>query len=200
MKPYSESCDQNRDPIFEVLAPLVRDRSTLLEIGSGTGQHAVYFGAKLPHLTWQTSDRSENHPGIQQWLDEAGLPNVLPPLELDTRSEWPDIKVDAVFSANTTHIMHWNDVIGLFQGVGRVLAPQGIFILYGPFNYDGQYTSDSNRRFDQWLKQRDSLSGIRDFEALNQLANEASMTLVSDHAMPANNRILCWKCVAGKSC
>ena len=200
MRPYSESCDQNRDPIFEILAPLVQDRSRLLEIGSGTGQHAVYFGSKLPHLIWQTSDRSENHPGIRRWLDEAGLPNVLPPLVLDTRGEWPDIEADAVFSANTTHIMHWDDVVGLFRGVSRILSPGGIFILYGPFNYDGQYTSDSNRRFDEWLKQRDPLSGIRDFEALDKLANETSMALAADHAMPANNRILCWKCRADKSC
>ena len=127
------------------------------------------------------------------WLHEAGLPNTQEPFELDvTHSPWPELNIDAVYSANTCHIMHWQDVEALFAGVAQLLPSQGKFILYGPFNYKGEYTSASNARFDQWLKQRDPLSGIRDFEALNTLAAKSGMMLQQDYAMPANNRILYW--------
>ncbi|MGD2116740.1 MAG: DUF938 domain-containing protein [Chromatiales bacterium] len=194
MKPFAESCEQNREPIFNVIRPLLADRRAVLEIGSGTGQHAVYFAEKLPHLVWHTSDRAENHAGIHMWLDEAQLDNTRAPLQLDTRvSQWPQLDVDAVFSANTVHIMHWPDVEALFAGVGRLLPGDGLFMLYGPFNYHGEYTSDSNARFDDWLKQRDPLSGVRDVDDLNELAASAGMQLHEDFAMPANNRILCWR-------
>ncbi len=194
MKPYAESCDQNREPILEVLAPTLASHHHLLEIGSGTGQHAVWFGRKLPHLTWQTSDLPEQHDGIRMWLAEAALPNVLPPLALDTRDHpWPEIEADCVFSANTAHIMDDEGVAGMFRGVGELLPSGGLFLLYGPFNYGGCYTSDSNARFDQWLRQRDPASGIKDFETLDRLARAAGMVLVVDHAMPTNNRTLCWR-------
>lgn len=194
MKPYAESCDQNRDPILDVLCPLLGSCSAVLEIGSGTGQHAVYFAAKLPHLRWIPSDCEENLPGIALWRQEADLPNVHAPLELDVAQEnWPEVDVQAIFSANTAHIMGWKQVQALFHGVGETLPEGGLFLLYGPFNYDGSYTSDSNRRFDAWLKARDPLSGVRDFEALDQLAVQAGMQLQDDIAMPANNRILCWR-------
>ena len=194
MKPYSESCDQNRGPILRVIAPLLVDRQVVLEIGSGTGQHAVFFARQMPHLVWHTSDRVENHPGIRSWLDEADLPNLPPPLALDVvRDPWPVLGVDAVFSANTAHIMGWPAVQAMFRGVGDLLPADGLFLLYGPFNYGGAYTSDSNARFDQWLKGRDPESGIRDFEALERLAREAGMRLHDDYPMPANNRILCWR-------
>lgn len=193
-KPYAESCDQNREPILSVIKPLFETCQSVLEVGSGTGQHAIYFAEKMPHLTWFTSDREENHSGIRMWLEEAGLKNTKAPLALDTQhDQWPDIKVDAVFSANTTHIMHWPDVEAFFAGVGEVLNAGGLFALYGPFNYNKSYTSDSNERFDGWLKDRDPLSGIRDFEALDKLAAEAGMTLKNDFEMPENNRILCWQ-------
>jgi SAM-dependent methyltransferase len=193
-KPYSESCDQNREPILKIIGPLFADRTAVLEVGSGTGQHAVYFGGEMPHLTWHTSDREENHPGIRLWLEEAGLPNVRSPLPLDVaRDEWPEVAVDAVFSANTAHIMHWDEVEAFFAGVGRLLPPGGRFALYGPFNYDYHYTSESNERFDAWLKGRDPLSGIRDAGDLDALAHTAGMELVHDFAMPANNRTLCWE-------
>lgn len=194
MKPYSEACERNRDPIFAVLEPLLVARRALLEIGSGTGQHAVYFAARLPHLIWHTSDREENHPGIQLWLDEAKLVNVRPPLTLDvTQAAWPALAVDAVYSANTAHIMHWPEVEAMFAGVGVLLAGGGVFAQYGPFNYRGSYTSESNARFDERLKALDPLSGIRDFEALARLAAAAGMRLREDVAMPANNRILIWE-------
>ncbi len=193
-KPYSESCDQNRDPILAVLRPLFVKCRDILEIGSGTGQHAVYFANKMSYLNWHTSDTQENHHGIQQWLNDAALPNTRPPFELDVSdSEWPRIKFDAVFSANTAHIMHWPMVEDFFTGVGHMLKTEGLFVLYGPFNYNGRFTSESNAHFDLWLKGRDPQSGVRNFEDLNQLANNVGMQLKKDYEMPANNRILCWQ-------
>lgn len=194
MKPYAESCDQNREPILEVIRPLLECSRHLLEIGSGTGQHAVYFSAHLPHLAWQTSDVSENLPGIHAWLDDEGPANALRPLALDVRlGPWPEQHYDAVFSANTVHIMAWDAVEALFAGAGPLLLPQGLFILYGPFNYGGRYTSESNARFDQWLKARDPKSGIRNFEDLDALARKAGMVLHADIEMPVNNRTLVWR-------
>ncbi|MDO8891684.1 MAG: DUF938 domain-containing protein [Sulfurimicrobium sp.] len=195
MKPYAESCEQNRDPILSVLREVFADRSRVLEIASGTGQHAVYFGSELPHLTWQTSELPGNHAGIQAWLDEARLPNVLPPLEIDLHEDaWPiATTVDAVFNANTVHIVSWPAVERMFAGIGRVLAPGGLLCLYGPFNYGGNYTSESNARFDAWLKGRDPVSGVRDFEALDALARLQGLVLQQDVAMPANNRTLVWR-------
>jgi cyclopropane fatty-acyl-phospholipid synthase-like methyltransferase len=193
MKPFAESCEQNRAPILEVLRTELADRSRLLEIGSGTGQHAVYFAPEFPRLVWQTSDVAAMHSGIQAWLDDAALPNVLPPLPLDVcEDEWPQDRYDAVFSANTAHIMAWQQVECFFSRVGRVLETGGVFCLYGPFNYNAQYTSDSNARFDAWLKSRDPLSGVRDFEDLDELARAAGLMLKRDYAMPANNRTLVW--------
>ena len=193
-KPYSESCEQNREPILAVLRDAFADRRRLLEIGSGTGQHAVYFAAELPQLVWQTADVRAYHPGIHAWLDEAALPNVLPPLELDVnQTHWHSGRYDAVFSANTLHIMGWPEVERFFAGVGEVLEPGGVLVVYGPFNYNGQFTSDSNARFDAWLKARDPASGVRDFEAVDALARAQGLVLQRDLAMPANNRSLVWQ-------
>lgn len=194
MKPTAESCLQNRAPILTVLRAVLAGRRRLLEIGSGTGQHAVYFAPELPHLQWQTSDLEENHAAIHAWLADAGSPNILPPLALDVRTRpWPADAVDAVFSANTAHIMGWDAVEAMFAGVGRVLEEGGVFALYGPFNYGGGYTADSNARFDAWLRQRDPASGVRDFEALDALARTAGLRLWQDYAMPADNRTLVWR-------
>jgi cyclopropane fatty-acyl-phospholipid synthase-like methyltransferase len=193
-KPYSESCNQNRKSILAVIQPLLAASVSLLEIGSGTGQHAIYFAETMPHLIWHTSDCEEYIPGIQAWLADADLDNVQPPFILNTsESTWPTIKVDAVFSANTVHIMHWHNVEALFAGIGKILTTGGQFFLYGPFNYNQQYTSESNQRFDQWLKDRDPQSGIRDIEDLKILASNAGMALKQDFEMPANNRILYWE-------
>ena len=194
MKPYAESCDQNRDCILEVIAPLLADKNSLLEIGSGTGQHAVFFAERLPQLIWQTSDRDENHAGIQQWLDDAGLDNVKQPLSIDVnQADWHSSSYDVIFSANAIHIMSWGSVLNMFTGIGKVLSAGGLLILYGPFNYQGAYTSESNQSFDGWLKDRDPESGIRDFEAIEKLAYQHGMSLYKDLEMPANNRILCWQ-------
>ncbi|MES2368074.1 MAG: DUF938 domain-containing protein [Pseudomonadota bacterium] len=193
-KPFSESCVQNRDPILAILRTLFTDRRHVLEIGSGTGQHAVYFAADLPYLVWQTADVPQHHPGIQAWLEEAALPNVLPPLALDVNdTAWRSGRYDAVFSANTLHIMGWPEVEKFFAGVGTVLEAGGILAVYGPFNYGGRYTSESNARFDAWLKARDPASGVRDFEAVDALARAHGLVLQQDIAMPANNRTLVWR-------
>lgn len=194
MKPYSEACEQNKDPILKVLQEVFADRRTVLEVGSGTGQHAVYFGARLPRLVWQPSDLAGHLMGIRMWFDEYRPPNVRPPLELDVDSgPWPDQTFDAAFSANTAHILSWPQVERMFAGLDSVLQDGGVFALYGPFNYRGGYTSDSNARFDQWLKARDPLSGIRDFEALETLAQGHGMVLLKDYEMPVNNRMLVWR-------
>ncbi len=193
-KPYSESCDQNREPIFEIIQPLLKEAKTVLEVGSGTGQHAVYFAKKMPHLVWQTSDQQPYHEGIILWLDDANLDNTPPPLSLNVSSDiWPDQNFDVIFSANAVHIMAWSNVVDFFENAPRLVNTGGLFILYGPFNYNQKYTSESNARFDIWLKQRDPDSAIRDFEALDKLAQKAGMVLQSDHALPANNRILVWE-------
>lgn len=193
-KPFAESCAQNREPILAVLREVFADRSNVLEIASGTGQHAVYFGAALAHLTWRTSELPENHAGIRAWLDEAALANVLPPVALDVNDAlWPVPQVDAVFNANTVHIVAWTAVERLFAGIGRVLAPGGLLCLYGPFNYGGAFTSEGNARFDAWLKARDPASGIRDFEALDRLAHAQGLVLERDIEMPVNNRTLVWR-------
>lgn len=192
-KPYSESCEQNRAPILSVLSKRLSNAKNLLEIGSGTGQHAVYFAPELPDLHWQTSDCPEYHPAIHAWLDDAVISNIAYPLSLNVLvHEWPTVHYDAVFSANTVHIMDRAAVIALFSGVGSVLKKGAEFILYGPFNYDGRYTSESNARFDQWLLQRGEGSCIKDFEWLNELAAANGLSLVDDIEMPANNRILVW--------
>jgi len=194
MKPYSEACDQNRDPILAVLRTAFARCRDVLEIGSGTGQHAVYFARHLPHLHWYCSDVAGSHPGIRAWISESGLANVEPPLELDvTADHWPSRSFDGVFSANTTHIMHWPAVACLFAGIGRVLEPGGVFCLYGPFNYRNAFTSPGNERFDGWLKQRDPHSGIRNFEDLDALAGAHGLLLAADNGMPVNNRLLVWR-------
>jgi cyclopropane fatty-acyl-phospholipid synthase-like methyltransferase len=192
-KPYAPACERNREPILAVLRECFADRRDVLEVGSGTGQHAVHFAAAMPWLSWQCSDRAEHLPGIRLWLDEAGLPNTPAPIELDVSGAWARRRFDAVFSANTLHIMGWPEVQQFFEGVDAVLATDGVLAAYGPFNYGGEYTSDSNREFDAWLKARDTRSGIRDFEAVDALAREIGLTLMDDVAMPANNRTLVWR-------
>lgn len=194
-KPHAPACERNRDPILAVLREHFADSRRVLEIGSGTGQHAVHFAKAMPWLRWQASDVEDNLPGIRAWLDEAGLANMPMPLALDVLAPWPAVEADAVFSANTLHIMGWNGVQSFFREVGRVLSasPGGTLVVYGPFNYGGTYTSESNREFDGWLKARDPRSGIRDFEAVDALAGVAGLRLVADVAMPANNRCLVWR-------
>lgn len=199
---WSEACERNRDPILAVLRRLLQDRQRVLEIGSGTGQHAEYFAAQLPHLQWQASDHPDYLPGIAERLAEAGLPNASAPWPLQAvLAPVPGLAplpaaplgFDAVFSANTLHIMSWPHVQALFAGLPAVMADDALLCVYGPFNYNGNYSSDSNRQFDGWLKARDPESGIRDAEAVDALAAAQGLRLVDDVAMPANNRLRIWR-------
>jgi cyclopropane fatty-acyl-phospholipid synthase-like methyltransferase len=205
-KPNSPSCERNRDPILSVLRTHFADRQRVLEIGSGTGQHAVYFAAELPHLIWQASDRSENLAGIQMWLDEAALSNTPAPLVFDVAGQAAPkmldsdvagkraaIRYDAIFSANTLHIMSWAEVENLFAALPALTTAEAKLVIYGPFNYGGEFTSASNAAFDRSLKQRAPQMGIRDFDDVNLLAQPAGFVLLDDVAMPANNRCLVWQ-------
>ncbi|MFL6591875.1 MAG: DUF938 domain-containing protein [Luteimonas sp.] len=193
-RPFSPACERNRDPILAVLRERFGQRRRVLEIGSGTGQHAVHFAAAMPWLAWQCSDVADNLPGIRAWLDEARLANTPAPIEFDVAAppSRPS-RFDALFSANTLHIMGWTQVEAFFALLPGWLQPQATVVVYGPFNSRGDYTSDSNRDFDAWLRARDPCSGIRDFESVDALARTAGLRLVEDVAMPANNRCLVWE-------
>ena len=192
-KPFSEACERNKLPILVQLRTLFADARTVLEIGSGTGQHAAHFAAALPQLVWQASDVADNLPGIRQWINEARLSNLPAPLELDVDRPWPAGRYDAIYSANTLHIMGWPQVQALFAALPQALRPLGLFSVYGPFNRGGAFSSDSNRSFDASLRAADPRRGIRDFEAVDALAQAAGLQLLADVAMPANNRLLTWR-------
>jgi hypothetical protein len=193
-KPFSPASERNREPILMVLQRHLGSCTRLLEIGSGTGQHAVHFAAAMPWLEWQCSDRSEYLPGIEAWRVEANLPNLPPPIFLDVaRGAWPAPRFDAAFSANTVHIMHWPEVEAMFVGLDRALAADATLILYGPFHRDGRPTSDSNAAFDAGLRARDPGMGVRDIEAVQALASGIGLRVVEDAAMPANNACLVWR-------
>jgi cyclopropane fatty-acyl-phospholipid synthase-like methyltransferase len=190
----SEACERNKAPILAVLEREFAASHSVLEIGSGTGQHAVHFAAHLPWLSWHPTEVPAQLPPLGERLRlEAGA-NVRAPLPLDVRElPWPVAPVDAVFSANTLHIMGWDVVQDFFRGVGAVLRSPGVLCVYGPFSYDARHTSDSNAQFDRFLQARDPLSGIRDLGALQVLSAAQGLTLAADHAMPANNRTLVWR-------
>jgi cyclopropane fatty-acyl-phospholipid synthase-like methyltransferase len=194
MHSVSEAAERNKGPILRLLLEAFAHSSCVLEIGSGTGQHALHFAAHLPHLSWQPSDTGEYLPVMRERIAREGLANLRAPLELDVRVlPWPIEEVDALFTANTLHIMGWTAVRDFFRGAGAVLRASGTLCIYGPFRYGGRYTSDSNADFDQYLQARDPDSGIRDFESVNELAREQGLELVADHAMPANNQLLVWR-------
>jgi SAM-dependent methyltransferase len=190
----SEACERNKDPILRVLANVLVRSRVVLEIGSGTGQHAVHFATHLPHLTWQPSDRADYLPDLRGRIAHDGPSNLRPAIEVDVHNlPWPVGPVDAIFTANTLHIMEWAAVEDLFRGTSSVLSAPGVFCIYGPFRYAGRYTSASNAEFDKYLRARDPRSGIRNFEDVNILAVEQGLHLLEDHAMPANNQLLVWR-------
>ena len=193
-KPFSQACENNKDPILQVLYRVFNTTKIVCEIGSGTGQHACYFAQNLPDIIWQPTDKQENLSGIMQWVADVQLQNLRNPIPLDvTDHPWPVGEIDAVFTANTLHIMTWSEVEGLFERLQEYLVKDGLLCIYGPFNYKGSYTSESNAQFDLWLKQRNLKSAIRDFEAVETLASKANIRLLEDIAMPANNRLLVWQ-------
>jgi len=192
-KPYAAAAEQNRVAILPILQQEFKHATKILELGSGTGQHAAYFAQHLPHLDWQASDKQEMLKGISIWLDNDTFPNALPPIELDVNQQWPQQTYDGAFAANVAHIMHWDEIEAMFSGLDQVLEDNAVFCLYGPFNVNGHYTSESNARFDQWLKDRDPDSCIRNKESLDQLAVKNNFKPSNDWLMPANNKILSWR-------
>jgi SAM-dependent methyltransferase len=198
MFPHSDACERNKEPILLVLRPAFSACKHVLEIGSGTGQHAVHFAIAMPWLVWQPTEMAESLPGLRKRIFSEGPSNLRAPVELDvTRLPWDVRRVDGVFTANTLHIMHWPQVEALFAGLPAVVKPQTVLAIYGPFRYAGNYTSASNESFDTMLHARDPGSGIRDFEEVDALARRAGFALAADHPMPANNQILVWKLAAG---
>jgi cyclopropane fatty-acyl-phospholipid synthase-like methyltransferase len=194
MLAFSEACERNKQPILGMLRDELAGSTRVLEIGSGTGQHAVHFARHLPHLVWQPTDRADYLPDLAARIAEEGTSNLLAPLELDVlHRQWPQVTADAVYSANTLHIMSWPEVEAFFSGVGQTLARSGVLAVYGPFRYAGKFTSESNADFDRSLRGRDPASGIRDIEAVNRLAETQGLALTADHPMPANNQLVVWK-------
>ena len=191
MLPFSAACERNKDPILEVLRLRFADRTQVLEIGSGTGQHAVYFARELSHLAWHPTEQLVYLADLTERVKLEGPANLRVPTLLDVRQAvWPVRIADAIFTANTLHIMSWPEVMALFKGIGAVLAPGGVLCIYGPFRYAGRYTSDSNEEFDRMLQERDPESGLRDIEAVSLLADQYGLHLDADLDLPANNRLL----------
>ncbi len=194
--PYSAACDRNKDVILEVIQPHIKNSQTVLEIGSGTAQHAIYFAQNAPHLIWQTSDQKEYLDGIRAQLQNANIDNVRRPYELDVnQTQWikNQQRFDLIYTANTFHIMRWSDVCAFFNGLANVVNENAVLIVYGPFKYNGEFTSASNQAFDQSLRLRECGSAIRDFEAVDELAKQQGFELIKDHSMPANNQCLIWQ-------
>jgi len=193
MKQSSPSCERNKEPILAVLREILSAPGLVLEIGSGSGQHAVHFARGLPHVEWQPTDVADNLPSISAWRDEARLVNLRTPLVLDLFSDrWPVAAAQAVVCINTIHIVSWEAVERLFAGAGRLLSPGGVMYVYGPYRYAERPLEPSNEEFDHWLKARDSASGVRLFEDVNRLAGQNGLLLAGDRAMPANNRSIWW--------
>lgn len=191
---FSEACERNKDFILKEIAIFFGDSTAILEVGSGTGQHAVYFSHRLPWLAWQPTDTANYLDDLSLRISEEAPENVSAPIDLDVRMQpWPIGHYDGVFSANTLHIMSWSCVENFFRGVGETLKGGGALCIYGPFRYGGEFTSESNRQFDQQLKRLDAQKGIRDFEAVNELAGAEQLELAQDIAMPANNQLLVWR-------
>ncbi len=189
--PFAESSEQNKQVIFDTIKSYLQ--GDVLEIGSGTGQHGVFFASQLPRLNWQTSELEFNLPGIEARIEHSGLTNLPPPIALDVSGDWPQRRFDTVYSANCIHIMNEMAVSMCIEGAGACLETDGILAVYGPFNYAGKFTSESNARFDAFLKSGDPASGIKDFEWLNGLASQQGLRLLADIAMPHNNRSLIFK-------
>lgn len=191
--PHSPASDRNRKPICQVLRRWLPDQARVLEIGSGSGQHAVYFCDRIPGLHWQATELAEHMAGLRLRLAVEG--SQLPaPMELDVRqADWPEGPYDAIFTANTLHIMPWDHTPVLIRQSAKRLVPGGLLVIYGPFQYQGRHTADSNRQFDHSLTNRDPAMGVRDAVAVSRLAEMHGLIAEADIAMPANNRILIFR-------
>ena len=193
MKPFSEACNRNQAPILAVLKEVLPDTGRVLEIGSGTGQHAAYFSRSLPDLAWQPSDLAEALPSIEAWREESGAPNLNPPMVIDLlgNNDTPS-RVDAIVCINTAHIVAWTGVERLFSIAANILEPKGVLYFYGPYRYPDHALEPSNVAFDRWLKEQNSVSGIRDYAAVESLAESNGFILGGDRSMPSNNRSIWW--------
>ena len=193
-RPFSQACENNKPFILEIIRHVYQPGQRVLEIGSGTAQHVLHFARNMPQVNWQPAELEENIPTLLAGLEGEDLPNIiLPPLVLDVSGSWPELRVEGVFSSNCLHIMPASSVNDFFAGIDQILLPGGNLCVYGPFKYQGEFTTLSNADFDRWLKARDPRSGIRDFETVNALAADIGLELVADHAMPANNQLLHWR-------
>lgn len=192
---FSEACARNQQPIYEALADRLSTVSSVLELGSGTGQHALHFSAQAPHLRWQCSDTPAYLEALAHNLAQSAAHDLVAPILLDVNQQWPAQRFEMIYTANSLHIMSWDSVLNLFAQLNSHLSKDGLFCCYGPFKYQGEFTSASNAQFEQWLKGRDPLSGVRDFEALQQLGELHGLSLIDDIKMPANNQLLIWQSV-----
>ena len=192
---FSPSCERNKLPIWQAIMPYIADKKTVLELGSLSGQHACYFTEQLVNTSWQCSDLDSNIGVLNQNLACHGNHNLSPAIVLDVanNSHWPAQIYDVIYSANTLHIMSWQHVQKLFSHINQCLHQDSLVIIYGPFKFNQAFTSDSNAAFELWLKERDSQSGIRDFEAVEKLAQQAGLSLLINLDMPANNQLLIWQ-------
>lgn len=198
-KPFSQACENNKEYILDKLLPLFSAGSMVLEIGTLTAQHICYFAEAMPLVYWVPSDLDENLPTVLAGLEDCTLPNISAPIELDVaEGPWPIGQVDGIFTANTLHIMRNEYVELFFRNAGAALKTGGLLCVYGPFKYGGNFTTPSNASFDVWLKQRDPRSGVRDFEQVQNRAQDAGLELLADHAMPANNQMLVWRKLAAQ--
>ncbi|WDD98901.1 DUF938 domain-containing protein [Thalassomonas actiniarum] len=192
---FSPSCERNQGYILTELEQLFAPVTRVLELGSLSGQHALHFASGLPHLNWQPSDLAENVPALTENIRHSAIDNCLVPIALDVTvaGDWPEQQYDGIFTANTLHIMSWPSVVQMFDHLPKVCRPGTLLTIYGPFKYQGAYTSDSNASFQQWLQDRDPQSGIRDFEQVGRLARQQGFELISDIQMPANNQLISWQ-------
>ena len=196
-KPYSQACENNKSPILDRISRIYRNGDVVLEIGTFTAQHILYFAEHMPQVMWQPSDTVEAQPTVRAGLDGTELPNILEPVTIDVADDgWYEKRVEGVFSANTLHIISLEHVRHFLRGAGRLLKPGGRLCVYGPFKYKGEFTTPSNADFDIWLKRRDPLSGVREFETVASWASDYGMRLMSDFPMPANNQLLVFNKVA----
>jgi hypothetical protein len=193
-KGFAPAAERNRQPILDVLRRVLPPAGLVLEVASGTGQHAIFFSEYLPDLQWQPTDASsEALQSIGAWVDETARENLLPPLELDVRSpQWPVTKAEALVCINMIHISPWEATEGLFQGASKLLTGGAPLVTYGPYRLHGEHTAPSNEAFDQSLRSRNARWGVRDIDELSELAGQTGFALQERVGMPANNMTLVW--------
>jgi cyclopropane fatty-acyl-phospholipid synthase-like methyltransferase len=190
---YSEAAERNKKPILDQLKQYLKSDDKVIEIGSGTGQHACCFTQSIPGLVWQCSDLKDNLSSLKQVISQQNSEQLLMPIECDVRSyQWDQKQYDAVYSANALHIMSWDAAQVFLSNVNHALKSRGLLILYGPYAYANQPLCKSNQNFDRFLKERDPKSGIRSFDEVKALSEKAGFVCEHDIEMPANNRLIIW--------